>query len=360
MPPSSSRRSRGEGRPGVGPAAIGSVMPLLEPAGATERPAGSTSLLSFWRGERKHVGAYGCARAALSALLALRGAARVWLPAYACAALAEAAAGLELCWVGVDAGLDMDVRRLDRDLASGDVVVGIDYFGRPPRAGFLELVASRPDVLWIEDRAQAMDTGASDWGDVALYSPRKLVGVGDGGLLIGDEPLPPPFGRASPSPVAQMRRALDPRGRRPDRWFPAFQDQEGRFGADCGVMSPATRRVLGEVAASPLIAARQANARALAAALPDLALWPPETFDFAPMAFPIRVADRDVVAAALAQEAIYCPVHWSTLPSDPDLFLTAHQLAGEMLSLPCDHRYGEADMARIVEALRRCGARGLR
>ncbi|HXQ46960.1 MAG TPA: hypothetical protein VN806_10110, partial [Caulobacteraceae bacterium] len=109
----------------------------------------------------------------------------------------------------------------------------------------LELVASRPDVLWIEDRAQAMDTGASDWGDVALYSPRKLVGVGDGGLLIGDEPLPPPFGRASPSPVAQMRRALDPRGRRPDRWFPAFQDQEGRFGVDCGVMSPATRRVLG-------------------------------------------------------------------------------------------------------------------
>jgi dTDP-4-amino-4,6-dideoxygalactose transaminase len=358
MPASTSLRASGDGRWGGRRRAIGSVMPLPQPAEAP--PAGSTSLWALWCVEGKHVGAYGCARAALSALLAQRGAARVWLPAYACTALAEAAAGLELRWIGIGADLRLDAVSLGGELARGDAVVGIDYFGRAPGADFLELVASRRDVLWVEDRAQAMHTGAPMWGDVALYSPRKLVGVGDGGLLVGDDPLPPEFGRPPPAPVAQTLRAEDPQDRHADRWFPAFQDQERRFGVDCGTMSPVTHRVLEGVAAEPLIAARQVNARRLAKALPDLALWPRETFEFAPTAFPIRVENRDAVAAALADEAIYCPVHWPDLPSDPAAFPAAHRLAGEMLSLPCDHRYGEADMARIVAALRRSGARGPR
>jgi dTDP-4-amino-4,6-dideoxygalactose transaminase len=341
-------------------AAIGSVMPLPEFPAAADRQTSATSLWTLWQGDRTHIGAYGCARAALAALLAQRGARRVWLPAYACTALADAAAGHELCWFNVDEALELDAAGLGPELASGDVVVGIDYFGRPPRADFLDLVASRPDVLWIEDRAQALDTGAPGWGDVALYSPRKLVGVGDGGLLVGGEPLPPPFGRPPPPALAQSLRAQDPLGAHPDRWFGAFQDQERRFDIECGEMSAVTRRLLGEIAAEPLIVARRANARRLAAALGDLALWPEQTFDFAPMAFPIRVADRDALAAALAEQAMYCPVHWPALPSDPAAFPEAHRLAGEMLSLPCDDRYGAADMDRIVEALRRCGARGRR
>jgi len=352
MPASTSRGASGERRPGKRPPAIGSVMPLPEAANAP--PPSGPSLWTLWCAERQHFGAYGCARAALAALLAQRGARRVWLPAYACSALAEAVAGLEVRWFGVDADLRVDAAGLGAQVARGDVVVGIDYFGRAPDSDFLELVAARRDVVWVEDRAQAMHTGAPMWGEVALYSPRKLLGVGDGGLLVSDDPPPAAFGRPAPPPLAQTLRAEDPLGRHPDRWFPAFQDQERRFGVDCGVMSPATRARLGEVAAEPLIAARQANARRLAEALPDLALWRGETFDFAPMAFPIRVDNRDAVAAALADEAIYCPVHWADLPSDAAAFPTAHRLARELLSLPCDHRYGEADMARIVDALRRC------
>ena len=315
------------------------------------------SLWALWRGDRAEVGAYGCGRAALSALLAQRRARRVWLPSYACAALAEAAAGREVRWFAVGPDLEPDAGGLSRELAPGDAVVAIDYFGRPPGGAWLDLVASRPNVLWVEDRAQALDAGVPAWGEVALYSPRKLLGVGDGGLLASDRPLPPPFGRPSPPATAQADRARDPDGRRPERWFPAFQDQERAFDVDCGVMSPATRNVLERTAAEPLVAARRANGQRLAAALADLALWPNERFDFAPMAFPIRVGGRDAIVAALAAEAIYCAVHWRDLPSDPAAFPHAHALSAEILSLPCDHRYGAAEMARIVAALRACGAR---
>jgi dTDP-4-amino-4,6-dideoxygalactose transaminase len=337
--------------------ALGSVMPLPEPP---RRSDASASLWALWTGGAVSVGAYGCARAALKALLALRGVSRVWLPAYACRALAEGAADCEREWIDVGFDLELDCAAIGRCLKTGDAVVAIDYFGRPPGGDFPALVRSRSDVLWIEDRAQAMHTGAPAWGDVALYSPRKLIGVGDGGLLVGKGPFPAPFGGPPPPPDAQRARATDPDGLRPEGWFPAFQAQERAFDATCGRMSPLTRRLLEQVAAAPQIAARQANARRLADALPDLALWPAERFDFAPMAFPIRAADRDRIAAAMAEAAIFCARHWSELPSDPSAFPTPHRLAGELLSLPCDQRYGAADMDRIVEALRRCGARGVR
>jgi dTDP-4-amino-4,6-dideoxygalactose transaminase len=358
----SDRNAPGEGpveaaRENSAPPAIGSVMPLPDVCDAPATSAPAASLWALWSAEGTQIAAYGCARAALRALLALRGVSRVWLPAYACSALAEATAGLERRWIDVDAALHPGTAGLGRGLEAGDAVVGIDYFGRPPHADFLTLVGSRPDVLWIEDRAQAIDTGMPAWGEVVLYSPRKLIGVGDGGVLVGDGPLPPPFGRPPPPPEAQRARARDPQGLQPQRWFPAFQAQERQFGPDCGLMSPMTRQILERVAGGPLIAARQANARRLARALPDLALWPGEAFDFAPMAFPIRVADRDALAAALAAEAIYCAKHWSTLPSDPRAFPGPHALAAEILSLPCDHRYGPADMDRVAAALRRLGAR---
>jgi hypothetical protein len=42
------------------------------------------------------------------------------------------------------------------------------------------------------------------------------------------------------------------------------------------------------------------------------------------------------------------------LPSDPQQHAHEHGLAGELLTLPCDYRYGEPEMKRIAEAVREC------
>jgi dTDP-4-amino-4,6-dideoxygalactose transaminase len=336
------------------PRAIGSVLPFPDVAALPPRP---DSLWAEWTRPWGAVACYTCARAALAALLRHRGVARCWLPAYACVALADGARGATLCWYGVDAALRPDVTALARGLRAGDAVVITAFFGRDPGADVARLAASRPDVLWIEDRAHAIDPGRSAWARAAIRSPRKLIGVADGGLLLADQALPTPGGPATQRPpIAQMARCHDPDGHHPERWFPAFQAQEAALGVDDSPMSPATREVLERVALPPLAAARRANAAVLRAALPDLVLWP-EAADFSPLVVAIRLADRDAVAASLAASGIFCPRHWAVLPGEAAGFAQAQRLARTLLSLPCDHRYDASDMARIAAALRGCGAR---
>ena len=335
------------------PRSIGSVLPWPD-AG----PPVPDSLWAAWTAGWRTVSAYGSARAALAALLAFRGITRLWLPAYSCTALAHAAAPCEPCWYGVDASLAPDLGQLARSVRRGDAVLVIDYFGRAAGPGLAALAASRPEVLWIEDRAQAMDHGVDPFADVVLYSPRKLIGVGEGGLLVANGALPTPSGPPAHRPAqAQVARAADPEGHDPAAWFPQFRAQEAAFGIDDAPMGEPARAVLGRVAAAPLARRRRANAAILANRLDDLALWSGGRVDFTPMAFPIRVQDCAALAAKLAIEGIYCARHWADLPSDAAEFPLAHRLAGEVLSLPCDHRYDAADMLRVVDAVRACRAR---
>lgn len=339
-----------------GPRPIGSVMPLPDVAGRTAHP---DSLWARWTSGRS-VATFHCARAALAALLADWKPRRVWLPSYLCPALYEGRVGFDAAWYGVDEGLTVDVGGLSADLVAGDAVLAIDYFGRPPGQDFLDLVAARPEVLWIEDRAQALDTGRADWGEGVLFSPRKLVGVGDGGLVVSPWALPAADGPPQPdASAAQRMRCGDPEGRMPERWYPRFQAQEAAFDATPRSMSMETRDVLERTPLAQAAQARRRNARVLVDALQDLVLWPDDPIDYAPLAVPIRIAERDSVAAALGEGGVFCARHWPVIPSPPD-FETAHRLSRELLSLPCDERYGEEEMARIVAAVRELQVRGAR
>ncbi|MEO0366727.1 MAG: hypothetical protein AAF265_14685, partial [Pseudomonadota bacterium] len=51
---------------------------------------------------------------------------------------------------------------------------------------------------------------------------------------------------------------------------------------------------------------------------------------------------------ALIASQVYPPVHWSLNQAEWDL---AAALSRRILSLPCDHRYGVADMRRIASVL---------
>ncbi len=328
--------------------AIGSVLPLPELG-----PITGESLLAQWTAGHTFA-AYWTARAALCALLKARRARRIWLPAYACSALAQAAssAGVEICWYGVDDCLSADEARLAEGLRSGDVALVIAYFGQSPASGLLALAASRPDVLWIEDRAQALAVDGPTWAEVALYSPRKLVGAPDGGLLVGRGALPTPESSASPVNAApQLARLADPKGLAPETWYPGFQAQEAAFDATPLAMSELTREVLEGINPAPLVLRRRENFAALAEALKDYGLWPDLEIAFAPMVFPVRIADRDEVVRRMAAERIYCAHHWPDLPSPAEDFPGVHALNAELLSIPCDHRYGAEDMARVAEKL---------
>ncbi len=316
--------------------AIGGVQPAVAPRPVAE------SLWDHWTGDWAHAAAFSSARSALAALLRQQQPRRLWLPAYICQTVLDGATGVPIHWYAVDGRLEPELSEIE----AGDTVLIVDYFGRST------LAERRPDLFIIEDRAQALDPDRPPFGDVLLYSPRKLIGVGDGGLLVSNHPLPTPDEPGDDALWnANDARARDPDGLEPGGWRPAFIAREAGFEPDGRAMSDRTLAALQGLDWRAEAASRRANWAILAEALADLALWPDHDVPFTPLAFPVLTNDAGAMSAWLADYRIWAPRHWAEVPS-PASFAAAHELARRCLSLPLDGRYGAADMQRIIEAVR--------
>jgi dTDP-4-amino-4,6-dideoxygalactose transaminase len=312
------------------------------------------NLLELWGAGWARRQAYGSARSALAALLKARGVRRVWLPAYICPAMVEGvtAAGAEPCYYGVTPRLETDLTEVAHRAEAGDAVIGVAFFGREIGAPFWALRQQRDDLLWVEDRAQAAD-GAAQHADAAICSSRKLVGVADGGLLFTTSAVPPPTLPPADLWDPEDARALDADGTAPGNWYGVFQAREAAITAAPNATSARGLAALEAIPAVPVAETRRRNWRWLATRLADYALWADLDPDFTPLAFPIVTADAAEAARALAEERIWAPRHWPALPSPLDQFPEPHALSRRLLSLPCDQRYGEADMRRVAEAVLR-------
>lgn len=297
------------------------------------------------------------ARAALARLIAHRKPRNVWMPAYICHELASVADPRSLRFYPLDDELSPDIEVLQCSLEAGDLVVAVDYFGRPPGPRFRRFAAERSDIVWVEDRAHALWLADEPWSDWQLFSPRKLLGVPDGGLLITrrDHILPEPItGRTDTAiMIPELMRFEDQMETENTVWYSAFLAREQSLTTKAFPASRLTRCLLERIAIRRLIADRQRNYAFLFSKLPELAIWKTLTDGIAPFGFVIRVDDAGALAARLASERLFCARHWATLPSDAKVFWREHAMSRQLLTLPCDHRYSEGDLERLVKMVAR-------
>ena len=100
-----------------------------------------------------------------------------------------------------------------------------------------------------------------------------------------------------------------------------------------------------------MAARRRENYRRLLERLRDIALLPSLPDGVVPVGFPVRVGDRDAIRQRLFDALIFPPVHWPIEAVVPERFTDSHRLAGEIMTIPCDQRYGPAEMDRIADVL---------
>jgi hypothetical protein len=96
---------------------------------------------------------------------------------------------------------------------------------------------------------------------------------------------------------------------------------------------------------------RVANYRLLLNKLGDIALFTHLPENVVPLGFPLRVRRRDSLRQILFDNQIYPPVHWPTQGIVPQEFSESHKLADEIMTLPCDQRYGGEDMERMASII---------
>jgi dTDP-4-amino-4,6-dideoxygalactose transaminase len=287
---------------------------------------------------------------------------QVWVPSYLCDAvlvgLSDPGAAR---FYEVSADLAVAGGAWLDEVRAGDLVVMIDYFGFPARPDLVAAVRGRGACV-LEDACQALLTeGVGQEADFVVFSPRKFVGVPDGGLLVqtGARPLPvvdlalpPPAWWREARAATEGRRDFD-RGSGGRDWFPAFQRAEREAPSGAYAASELTRSILcGAVDWPGVSERRRANWGILAAALGDVAVFPVLPAGVVPLGFPVRTPLRDAVRDALFAHEIYPPVHWPLVGVVPGRFAGSHRLAAEIMTLPCDQRYEGTEMERMATLVR--------
>ena len=287
--------------------------------------------------------------------------AQIWMPSFLCRAMVDSVAGLktQLLYYEVDGKLAVSDGDWLKKVGRGDVVIFIDYFGFPAPAQFVR--AAKEKGAWIvEDACQALLSPQNPDADYVLYSPRKFVGVPDGGILVqkkghaldhiqlkaGSENWIQTSLRAG-----ELRAEFDCTGA--DKgWFKLFQQTESLCPVEPSAMSEITQELLPLFDYAEISRRRRENYRTLARQLADTALYPELPGDVVPLGFPVVLRNRDRIRMALFEKKIYSPVHWLIEGIVPPEFRASHKLASEIMTIPCDQRYGREDMSRIIKVLK--------
>jgi dTDP-4-amino-4,6-dideoxygalactose transaminase len=283
----------------------------------------------------------------------------VWVPSYLCGAMLQPVEMTQTRsrFYEVTYNLTVPSGEWLKDVQRGDLVVVIDYFGFPADRSVASHVKEKG--AWVlEDACQALLTGqVGKLSDFVVFSPRKFLGVPEGGILTLNRATPLDGVNLEPPPAVWwlktlnaniMRREFDLHGG-DHRWFQLYQETERESPVGYYSMSELAKTLLLHAFDYSVIAQRRiSNYHVLANELGEFALFPELPAKVVPLGFPIRLRNRDEVRQRLFENQIYPPVHWPVQGIVPEEFKASHRLAASIMTLPCDQRYDNDDMTRMA------------
>ena len=287
--------------------------------------------------------------------------ASVWMPSYLCHTMIEAVdkKKTNLRFYEVDYNHHVSSADWINQVQPGDLVVLIDYFGFPLSSKVTGLVKGRGGYI-LEDACQALlSEHVGRYSDFVLFSPRKYVGIPDGGILASCCNVGFADVELEPAPAAWWLKMLEAAINRREfdqyggnrRWYRLFQETDAATPIGYFAMSDLSHKLLSNGFEYMEICQRRIeNYSILAYNLKDIALFPILPEGTVPLGFPIRHPKCDQIRINLFQEQIYPPVHWPIDGVVPAEFSKSHKLANEIMTLTCDQRYDSEDINRMANS----------
>lgn len=295
-------------------------------------------------------------RSALQAIIKELGGARsVSLPSWCCDSMVKPF---------VDCQFDISFypvyweNRLIQDVRqNSDVLFLINYFGYSTCA---PEVSNYKGIVIRDVTHSILSTSYAD-ADYYFGSLRKWCGVWTGGYAWSRDNHRLIKGNVNDLGYTSLRaRAMQKKqeyieGKRVDKeYLKTFEEAEESLEATGVVQSAERDVILGKKLDVEYIKSkRRSNAEVLRKAFPDWLMFPNMTSKDCPMFVPVLVPDgkRDSLKRYLIKNEIYCPVHWPVSKYHELDGRTFHIYKNE-LSLVCDQRYTEDDMARMVDIIK--------
>lgn len=235
---------------------------------------------------------------------------------------------------------------LEVNTNSEEVVYIVNYYGVISAEQLISLKEKYRNI--VVDNAQAFFARPVKGIDT-LYSCRKFFGVPDGGYAYTDAE----FHENIPVDVSKgrMKHILGRfEGNSASDYYDYFNDNDESFKKiELRRMSKLTHNILGAVDYQEVKHRREENFMFLSKSLEERNLLklkcPP-----GPYAYPFYIQNGMAIKKHLAKRKIYVATLWpNVLSTGLDI---ETDLTENILPLPCDQRYSEEDMQRVVDTLR--------
>jgi hypothetical protein len=292
---------------------------------------------------------YQSARCAIVAFLRVAKPKRIWVPNYICGAVNDALTAVGVSVKRYPLSSTWSVPS-DLFLDAGDWLLCVDYFGicRTQTEAILERFG--PERVLV-DASQSLFHKPRE-KETAVYSPRKFVGVPDGGLLLTDLELPPPGEADEVSSLIRCKHLRSrSEGRVADGHLQFQTAEESLKNCEPMAMSKLTAALIDSVDAEGIAERRVANYGLLASQLSMYGTNVPELrSNTVPLCCPVADIEAPRKRKELAAKGIYTPSYWpdSIIPEDDTYGL---RLRDATLFLPCDQRYAAPEMLQVVSSL---------
>ncbi len=286
-------------------------------------------------------------RSALHYILRVCKPALVYVPVYTCNALLQSfeAAGVTYKQYAIDEKLDPVTLP---GLQQSEYFLYINYFGL--KDATVEKLSARYGEQLIADCTQAFFAKGN--GRSWLFnSCRKFFGVPDGAYLY-------PPGHVRPEPVDgrnemyTIEHLMQRFNGHVQEGYKAFTENEKLCGAEVKGMSLLSEYLLSNIDYANVITRRRANFSYLHQVFKnENRFLIPVYGESVPMAYPL-MTDTQVDRDRLYSNEVFVPTFWAEVKEADSLtFSTEIKLANNLLPLPIDHRYNEADMQKMAEVI---------
>jgi hypothetical protein len=290
------------------------------------------------------------ARSAIKLILSSVGAKKVWLPTYTCDAVLEAATaiGVAIEFYRVDVNFDVDS---EIELEEDEYILIVDYFGLCSEA-VKRSISRFGHTKTVVDCSQSFFSKPFE-SLASIYSPRKFFGLPDGGLIYTqDSRIQQPAERDCSS-ESRMSHLISRLINSPEAAYEEYLKSE-KVISELPVqgMSRLTERLLHSLDYGRAKVARSENAKYLHEHLSEynhLDLIINE--NVAPVCYPflpkVKAASKD----ELIRQRVFIPTYWPEVLRRVKVNSFEWNLVTNGIFLPCDQRYTEDDMKKLVNLL---------
>lgn len=290
---------------------------------------------------------YQSARAAFLALIRSVKPKRVWMPFYICDSMLAPvhAEGIDICHYALDE--DFSIRQ-PIFLHEQDILLYVNYFGVCDRQ-IQDILKKFNPLQTVIDCSQALY--AKPYSCLAtIYSPRKFFGIPDGGFLATDHPVSPTQQQDKDS-EKRMEHLIKRLGETPEAGYAAFQQAEKSLSdMEPRSMSTLTEKLLGSVDLDKSNKTRNRNFQYLRNSLDSSNCLILPSFWDGPMCYPY-MTHKNIKKNIFTDNRIFIATYWPEVLGRVDKNSFEAKLVTQCFPLPCDQRYEESSLDRILNLL---------